>query len=43
LARPSDQQVPLDHVTLATLLGKELALEGGSRARLARRRLLALA
>jgi hypothetical protein len=34
LARPGGAPVPLDHVTLATLLGKELAFEEGDRARL---------
>jgi siderophore synthetase component len=34
LARPGGDPVPLDHVTLATLLGKELAGDEGGRARL---------
>jgi hypothetical protein len=34
LARSGGDPVPLDHVTLATLLGKELAFEEGGRARL---------
>jgi spermidine-citrate ligase len=34
LARRGGAHAPLDHVTLATLLGRELALEEGSRARL---------
>jgi siderophore synthetase component len=34
LARPAGRPVPLDHVTLAALLGKELAVEEAGRARL---------
>jgi siderophore synthetase component len=34
LASAGGRPVPLDHVTLATLLGKELAIAGGGRARL---------
>ncbi len=34
LRRPGGPGVPLDHVTLAALLGRELALEGEERARL---------
>ncbi|HKQ00934.1 MAG TPA: IucA/IucC family protein [Actinomycetes bacterium] len=34
LARPTGQPVPLDHVTLATLLGKELTLGGRGQARM---------